>query len=613
MALLALLVGLAYGNSLGNGFAFDDAVMIEHNALITRAEYLPRLLTSDYWAGRRDPSEHVQWRSGLYRPLVLASFALNYAVGRLDPFGYHLLNVLLHILVTWLVFSLALQAGFTVGSATVGAALFAVHPVHTEAVTGIVGRAELLMAVGVLGSLWWANRGRIGPSVLSFAAGLLSKEQAVVLPVLLVLNDVCTGNSIAARSSWKELVLGVGGRYGWHVLALASYLLVRALMLGRLQPPPVLFLDNPIAHVDGYTQVLSAVKVAGLYLALFVWPAVLSADYSYDAIPIARSLGEPGVILATVAWGSLLGLACWAFKRDRRPAFCVGLLVMTFVPVSNMVIPIGTMMGERLFYLPSAGLCLLLGLVWERCVLWEDRDRLQRQCVARAKLIRFGAGGTLLLICLGLLVRTALRNRDWADTESLFRSAAQAVPTSAKAKAVLGDQALAKGEWEQALRQYQTATDLYPAYTRSEVTINLHLGMLFMKLGRWPEATEAFERAVVLDPESSGTQYHLGIAYAAQASLAKAEAALRTALILNPEHAESLIALSAVLVERGSYTEALAQAEAALRRLPGSREASYHRARALKGLGREKEADAEFRRAAEGMIVPGLIGSGHAQ
>src|SRR6185295_3139303 len=174
--LLAVLVGLAYLNSLEAGFAYDDKTMIEDNTLLTRLEYLPMLLTSDYWAGRRAPSEAVPWRSGLYRPFLSATFSLNYAWGKVNPVGYHLVNVVLHLAVTWLLYLLARQIGMSESASLVGGAIFAVHPLHTEAVTGIVGRAELLMACGMLTALWLAGRGKRWLSLASFTMALLSKE-----------------------------------------------------------------------------------------------------------------------------------------------------------------------------------------------------------------------------------------------------------------------------------------------------------------------------------------------------------------------------------------------------------------------------------------------------
>jgi tetratricopeptide (TPR) repeat protein len=559
LVFLLLLVGVAYAGALQNGFALDDAVMIEQNALITRLDYLPRLATTDYWAGRRAPTEAVPWRSGLYRPLVLVTYALNYAAAGLRPFGYHLANVGLHGLVTWLVYLIALRLAMGPEAALVAAAIFAVHPLHSEAVVGIVGRAELLMAAGVLGALWSAACGRSLLSVGLFALGLFSKEQAVVLPLVVMLSHLCFRKALSAR--------GLLPLYGGYAVVLALYLLVRALALKDLYSVPALFLDNPLAHLDGYLRALNAIQVAGRYLWLCVWPVSLSADYSYNAIPLAGSPWEPGVLLGVLGWAVLLGLAGWSFLRGtRRSCFAIGLTVATFLPGSNLIVPIGTIMGERLFYLPSAGLCLLAGLAYE----WATRNA--ERTMRKAALIALRS--SLIVLCLALTARTVARSQDWADTEALMRSAARAVPGSAKVHAVLGGVALTKEDWATSLEHFQTAMGLYPDYIHREVTINLNLGTALMRNGRMTEALRAFERAAALDSRSSVTR----------------------------------LSLSRILFALGRYEEALTEADAAVQLRGDLPDAHAVRARALQALGRADEAGIEWRRPGGEDAVPGLMG-----
>src|SRR6185295_15205689 len=190
LALLAVLVAVSYGNGLQNDFVGDDYPIIVMNRSITTVEAIPLLFTGEYWANYRGSYEAGPDKSlGLYRPLPMVTYTLNYAVGGLNPMGYHLANFLLHLLVSWLLYLIALWIGMIWEAALVAAAMFAVHPLHTEAVTGIVGRAELLMAAGVLGAIWGHLSGRRAVSLACFATGLLAKEQAMVLPVLLLLYD----------------------------------------------------------------------------------------------------------------------------------------------------------------------------------------------------------------------------------------------------------------------------------------------------------------------------------------------------------------------------------------------------------------------------------------
>ena len=601
--LLAVLVTVAYANSLPAGFAFDDEVMIRQNPLITSLDHVPKLLASDYWAGRRPATEAVPWRSGLYRPLVSLTYALNYAAGKDNPVGYHTVNLLLHLLVSWLVYLIALRTGISRAGGMVAAGIFGVHPIHTEAVTSIVGRAELLMAAGVLGAVWLAGVGRPWLSLIAFASALLSKEQAIMLPAVLVLYDLCVGPLSGGERRQSTSNVRILSRYGGYLAILACYAALHAAVVGGPGMVPIPFIDNPLAHVDGSTRVFSALKVAGWYLWLCVWPSNLSADYSYNAIPLSSSAADLGILGGMLAWGLLLGLGAWSFvKSDRTACFAVGLLVLTFLPVSNLVVPIGTIMGERLFYLPSAGLCLLAGLGWDRLI------RGSCNVTGCRRLIQSGAALGLVAVWVLLTLRTVDRNRDWADSETLMRSAEAVVPTSSKVHTVLADIAIRKADWSSALSHLQTAMGLYPGFTSTEVAINLKLGIIFLNTGREDDAIVAFERAVALDPFSSLPRFYLGTGYVMGRRYEEAEASLRHALSLNPEAPEARSSLSWVLNVQGRYEEALREAEAALRLQPDLREGRLNRARALQGLSRSQEAVEEFQRAGSSILEPGFLG-----
>ncbi len=588
-ALLAFLVGLSYLNTLRNDFVGDDYLIVAKNKRITRLEALPKLVTSDYWANYRGPYEAAPSQSsGLYRPLTMVTYALNYAISGSDPAGYHLVNLLLHLLVSWLVFLFASEIGVTKSGAVIAASIFAVHPLHTEAVTGIVGRAELLMTIGVLMALWLAFQGRRFLSIGAFAAGLLSKEQAVVVPALLLAAQIClprrpesaiTGE---VRRSWLQIALR---DYTGYVLVLIGYLCIRAEVLGGFSLPPVTRDVNPLAFLDGVSRALTTVKVAGSYLWLFVWPATLSADYSYNAIPAAESLFEIPVLWGVFAWGGLLIGTVWSFHRDPRLCFCMVFTILTFLPVSNVVVPIGTIMAERLFYLPTVGLCLLVGLGWERAIQPSS-----------SRLLRVGSLALIAVLCLSLAVRTILRNEEWRNTETLFKSVIKVSPENAKAYIFLGGALRNKSDFARALQAYDMAGHLYPDYRRTDAYFNSERGVLLVKLGRTEEAIEAFEQAATLDPLWGGIRNELGLAYASAGKHDRAETTLRHALAISPDSPHIHSSLSLVLNEQGRYQEALEHAEAALQRDPMLAWAQFNRGLALEALGRVSDAITGYER-----------------
>lgn len=597
--LLSLLVGLAYGNSLQNGFVFDDEIIVVKNAQEKRFDDLPALLKSDYWIGGRAFDEDAPVHTGLYRPLVMLSYALQYRLQGLDGLGYHLANILLHLLVTWLLYLVGRRLRLTAEAALVAAALFAVHPIHTEAVTGVVGRAELLMAASVLAGLWWAARDQLWPSLTAFGVGLLSKEQAVVLPILVFLFDWSRGRFVEGGLGGEANRGGGRGwliRYGSYACVLALYAAIRAAALNRLAPSKPPFVDNPLAYLDWYPRLLTVAKVAGKYLWLCLWPSALSADYSYNAIPAAESFLEPAVWGGLLGWAGLLGIAAWSALRGERAAcFCIAMTVMSFLPASNLFLSIGTIMGERLFYLPSSGLCLLAGLAW---------GRLSHGASHGARMGRFTVLGKVPAWCLVLvgvlavtmIVRTAYRNRDWTSTAEVVRKALEVVPGSAKMHLMAGDEALRRNDWEQALEGYATGLGLYPAYTLTSPELNAKLGTVFLKLGREDEALMVLERAKALTAKYPPAEYNLGLAYVKKGRYEEAEQAFRHVLQAKPDFAEGYSSLSHALAKQRKYLEALAMAEAALQRRAGLLEAHYNRARALEGLERWKEAVSEYER-----------------
>ncbi len=591
---LTVLSILAFANSFANGFAVDDEVIIEKNRLIKSLAYLPTLFATDYWGSFFGSGQG----QNLYRPLVMVTFALNYAVGGLHLFGYHLVNLVLHLAATYVLYSLARRLGLSWGAGLAAAALFAVHPLHTEAVTSIVGRTELLMALGVLLAVHWYLRGgapaRLGlraalASWAAFAVGLLSKEQAVMVPALLVVSDLSVFSAEKGPRSWKEILRGAWGRYGGYLVLLGAYLALRSAVLYSTVFDPsrqMDVLDSPLANVGWEARVLTAVKVAGKYLWLCMWPAKLAMDYSFDAIPIARSILDPWVLLAGLAWGGLLGLGAWAYLRGIRPVFFgVGVTLLTFLPAANLLFPIGTIMGERLFYLPSAGLCLVAGAAWDRIRAWVGQAG-RHHLIRRVCLV--GVAAVLLL----LTVRTILRNRDWRDSETLYQSAVQVVPRNVKILTTHSSFLVNAGRVDEAIARLSEATRIDPNYPRAY----LYLGMAYARTQRWELAEAAYRRGLAIRERTLGSGHpfvaetlnSLAVLYYHRGKFDQAEPLHRQALAirekaLGPEHlhvAQSLNNLALVYDDLGRYD----QAEPLHRRALAIRE---------KALGREHPLVAE--------------------
>ena len=361
---LLLLCLLAYANSVGNGFVFDDTPIIVENSFVTDRGSILEIFNTPYW---------LQPAAGLYRPITLFSFHLNHALDGLNPLGFHLTNIVLHMIVVTLLHGLGIRLGLAPHGAYLSAALFAVHPIHTEAVSNLVGRAELLMSLGLLLSLVWHIDSRTTPlprpglrvaSLAAFSVSLLSKEQAMVLPLLIVLYDVAFRPGRAPVRS--TAITRTATRYAGYFILLGILILVRLQLMGPalfMGPNDVSFMDNPLAHFNGIQRLPGALFVANKYLLLFLWPSSLCADYSYNALAIPSCLWEPAPLSMVILICISIVVAFWSFTKGKRLTFfAFFFFLLTFAPVSNIIRPIGTIMGERLLYLPSAGLSLLVGI-----------------------------------------------------------------------------------------------------------------------------------------------------------------------------------------------------------------------------------------------------------
>ena len=485
------------------------------------------------------------------------SFAFNYMGAGLTAWSYHAVNLALHALVTWLLYLLALQLGFSFRAGLVGAVLFALHPIHTEAVSGIVGRSELLMAAGVLASLRWGIQGRLVLSLTAFLLALLSKEQAVMLPVLLLLFDLLFGTDRRGSHGRDRGGRHVLARYGPYALVLLGYVFLRWWALGTLKGPPAPFLDNPLPHLDVWPRLLTTIKVAGTYLWLCLWPVRLSGDYSFHAIPFSDSPMDDGVLFGFLTWGGMLAFAVLKYRTFPGASFAVGFLMLTFLPVSNLLMPIGTIMGERLFYLPSAGLCLLVGAGYDAFDYWTRTHGSGRPALRRWLHVTRAIGlGLLIGVCLLFLLRTILRNQDWVDDDHIAQSTLQAVPNSAKAHSAVGRLAKDKQQWDEAISHFQKALSIYPAYTEIDVTLNSNLGISLIEKGLVAEGTAAIERAVALDPSWSLLWYNLGFAYSKQSLNREAEAAYHQAARLNDEDPMAYTGLGFLFLKEHRYEDA---------------------------------------------------------
>jgi tetratricopeptide (TPR) repeat protein len=613
--LLALwvLVLAAYSNSFQSGLVFDNATAILGDTRIREVtpENLRLILTEPYWHGTA--------AYGLYRPLTTFSYLLNYAVlgNGTDTAGYHWVNLALHEVNVSLVYLLGTLVFGAPTPALALAALWGVHPLLTESVTNIVGRADLLAAFGVLAGLlcYVKSASAIGRRKLLWLAamvaaqgvGLFSKENAVVLPGIMLLYDL----TWRRRTAWRERALA----YAVLALPLAAFFYLRGTMQMHILAR---FAENPLMSAGFWTARLTAFKVIGKYLWLFVWPARLSADYSYNAVPLfgwhpAQWEDAKALIALAVCLGAALLAVRW--YRARKPlCFFLAFFFVALAPTSNLAILIGSIMAERFVYLPSIGLagCVVAGIY-----------TLGRH-VPRAAWIALG------LLCLACAVRTYARNFDWLDDRSLWTSAVNVCPGSAKAHYNLGNVAKElPGGVPDAIAQFEAALRIYPEYAEAhnnrglalmnsgkpvqeaiaeyETALRINpdyaqahnnLGNALSRLpGRPPDVIAHYEAALRIDPDYAQAHYNLGTTLLQlPGRLPDAIAQFEVALRIDPDYAQAHANLGLALANSGRrLRDAIAEYEAALRIDPNLAEAHYNLGNALLQLpGRLPDAIAQY-------------------
>ena len=426
IGLLLAVVALIYGNTLRNEFTMDDGIYVLRNAQVTQAS------VQGLFAANK--------LTNVFRPVTFATLALNWRLGGARPLGFHLFNLILHACVTWLLFLLLdelLGASPQAKIVAFAAALiFAVHPLHTEAVASISGRAELL-AAGFLFAAWILHlNDQQMPALICFVLALLSKESAVVFLPLLLVGDY-------ARGKWKPIV-----RYAMFAGITLLYLgILWKVQGGRFGQVTIAQLDNPLAVISPQWRILNALRVAWKYAELHFYPAKLSCDYSFNTIPIYMDWRHtlPALLAAMAAIGAWI----WAvWKRRSGVILAGGIYLGGFAVTANILMPTGTIMGERLAYLPSAGFCLLAALGWN----WlRGRQRTMAVATAAAIIAAFG-------------MRTMVRNLDWKDNMSLYSAGVRVSPGSAKMHGNLGSEYQAAVEWDLAASEYETALRINPDY-----------------------------------------------------------------------------------------------------------------------------------------------------
>jgi len=549
LILIAVLGVGVYANSLKGEFIRDDNVLIRDNTYIKSWPGILKCFYQDIAAGAGQ-----EWNS--YRPLQMAAYMVDYKLWGLNPAGYHLSSVVLHILAALLIYWLIILLYDNKRVAFLAGLFFVIHPIHTEAVTYISGRADSLSAVFILLCFIfyikypYHKRAVFYPLIiLTYAFALFSRENTVIFPALLLLYHYCFRKKLRKGLFFSLCAVSAG------------YILLRMTLLGGL-------LSN-ISYVSTFFQRIPGFFAAFAgYLKLLFVPVPLHTSYGLKLF----SFSDPGVIAGILALVLLLAGA-FKFKKHRRIIFFpVMWFLIWLLPHSNLY-PINAYMAEHWLYIPSIGFFVLAGAGLSHALN-----------IKRLK----GLVLVLIAVLTGFYSYLTIRqNRFWHEPVSFHKWALKYAPDDFKEHLLLGTAYYERGRYQEALSSYDKALGLAPeeaakiyyniglvyrdtnqpdkavaAFNKSieikpQIRVWRGLAKVYKDMGKSEQAAGAYKKVIELEPQKADNYYELGALYASLGSYKQAEDLFRQAIAVDAEFAPAYNDLGTIYMILGRYQQAV--------------------------------------------------------
>jgi len=513
LLLIAVLGFIVYANSLGGDFVWDDNHLIRDNVYIKEWAFLPEI-----FARRIGSGANIEYFS--YRPMQMITYMADYSMWGIDPFGYHLTNVAIHILAAFSVYWMV-RTFFGGGLLPLfSAVLFAVHPAHAAAVAYASGRADPLALIFMLtGLVFYSKSFDKGKTVycaslLCFALALLSRENSIIFPALLLLYHYCSGEKVKA------------GRFLPFIGLTLVYVTMRLTLLRELLPHTVCA-STVIERLPGVFAAITG------YVRLMVFPLGLHMDYGNALFSFTDPRAAAGMLITA-------GLLVTAFRKrktDRVLFFSVVWFFAALLPVAN-IYPVNAYMAEHWLYVPSIGFFIILGRV------------LSGVCLRRVT--RAAGAAAAAAVFLFYSWQTIEYNKWWGTPLLVYQRTLENSPQSVRALAGLAREYYRGGKSREAIALSEKTLAIDPFYGAAYS----NMGKAWMSLGEAQKAVDSFEKAVELDPDRPGAYNNLGIAYRAAGNTEEAISAYRKAIELNPRHGRAYNNLGNLYLNGGRYEEA---------------------------------------------------------
>jgi len=546
---IGVAIVAAYLNTLDGAFLFDDFESIVDNPSIRSMWPLSQSL----WGPQDTPTAG--------RPVVNFSFAVNYAAGELNVYGYHVVNLVLHCLNVAILFALMYrtlskipfgvqQPEFAWGASAMAAAIWVLHPIQTEAVTNVTQRSELWMAFFMLMTIYAAERCwdaevrfcRIiwqSISIVSCSLGMASKEVMVVAPIIVFMYDITIRKASLSTLIKRRWTLYLGLAATWGILA--------ALMMTNPRSSSVGFglLIRPLDYLT--TQFWAITH----YLWLVFWPSGLCADYGIFVVTDIRTWFPCLLLLLGLA-----GLTFWSFVRGSRLAFLGVWFFLLLAPTSSFVPIASEPVAERRMYLPLAAVVVLVVLTFIellRRLPVSSTGNAKIQLNRRIKLQRILIGVALFMILAGLAAATHSRNYVFQTELTFWKDVTNKRPKNPRGFSSLGTAYANDHQRELAKASFLQALEIDPSHHDA----HYNLGLWYLEAGQANEAIAHFESSRTVNPRSAKASWNLGKCYSLQGRLAEAITEYDRAIAIKPTMIEAIFNRGLIFISQRRLAEAI--------------------------------------------------------
>jgi tetratricopeptide (TPR) repeat protein len=548
-AALGLLAMIPYLNTLWFSFVYDDEYQIVDNPYLRSFHYIKQILTTAVWSFK-----NASVQTSYYRPLMSLEYLVLYQIYGPLAYVFHAANVLTHVAVVLMLFALTRRLFHSEPLALVAAALFAVHPIHTEPVAWVASVSDLQLGFFVLAAFWFyldmgdsARKRWWTPLALSgsFLLALLSKEPAFMFPVVAVIYEHLFRTD-REQTTWREKLRRYSPLLALNVL----YLSLRTWSIGALLPRA----QRP--NLGWGASLLSGFSLLGDYLNKLVWPARLTAFYPFLA---ARNMLNPGV-LAGIAWLLAIAFVCvLSWKSERLVTLAAIWLLVILAPALNARWIAANVFADRYAYLPSVGFCWMVA--WGGMRLWNSTEHRPQPRWARVALAIIA-----LSICGVLTLRVVTRNRVWRDEISLYTDALQYDPYNSTVRADLGGAYWNARRDADAMREWNLALANDP----KNLLVLGDLGYAAVAHGKYSEAVTLLQRALHQNPNYTSSVLSLARAFDGLHDPADAEKEFKAALASSPLNIDVRNGYAAFCLRQERADEAQAQYRQSLATFPNT-------------------------------------------